>query len=188
MNVYDFDNTIYDGESTVDFFLMCMRRHPSLIRLLPIIIIKLIRYKSCKADIEEIRAFAEKYACKLIKTIGNTDQEVKRFWDKNMKKVKAYYIKQRKNDDLIVSAAPELILSEFSRRMGGIKYICSEIDMSTGKIGRICFGENKKEILTKEYPNISIDRFFTDSMNDRAVINMAKKAYLVKRSKIRRIK
>lgn len=188
MNVYDFDNTIYDGESTVDFFLMCMRRHPTLIRLLPMIIIKLIRYKKCKTDIEEIRRFAEKYACKLIKIIGNTDKEVKKFWDKNMKKVKAYYINQRKNDDLIVSAAPELLLAEFSKRMGGIKYICSTIDLDTGKIGRICFGENKKELLKKEYPDISIDKFFTDSMNDRVLIDMAKKAYLVKGSKIRKIK
>ena len=26
MTVYDFDNTIYDGESTFDYFLFCLRR------------------------------------------------------------------------------------------------------------------------------------------------------------------
>lgn len=31
MNVYDFDGTIYDGDSTVDFYLYCIRKHPWLI-------------------------------------------------------------------------------------------------------------------------------------------------------------
>lgn len=26
MNVYDFDETIYDGDSTVDFYKYCLRR------------------------------------------------------------------------------------------------------------------------------------------------------------------
>ena len=25
-NIYDFDKTIYDGDSTVDFFLFCLKR------------------------------------------------------------------------------------------------------------------------------------------------------------------
>ena len=27
MNVYDFDKTIYDGDSTADFYLFSLRRH-----------------------------------------------------------------------------------------------------------------------------------------------------------------
>lgn len=30
-NIYDFDKTIYDGDSTVDFFLFCLKREPILI-------------------------------------------------------------------------------------------------------------------------------------------------------------
>lgn len=30
MNVYDFDGTIYNGDSTVDFYLYCLREHPGL--------------------------------------------------------------------------------------------------------------------------------------------------------------
>ena len=32
MNVYDFDKTIYDGDSTVDFFKYCIKRDPRLLR------------------------------------------------------------------------------------------------------------------------------------------------------------
>ena len=30
MNVYDFDGTIYDGDSTVDFLIYMYRKHPGL--------------------------------------------------------------------------------------------------------------------------------------------------------------
>ena len=35
MNVYDFDGTIYDGDSTVDFFLHALKRNPSVLLHLP---------------------------------------------------------------------------------------------------------------------------------------------------------
>ena len=35
MNVYDFDNTIFRGDSTVRFILFCLGRHPMLWTRLP---------------------------------------------------------------------------------------------------------------------------------------------------------
>lgn len=35
MNVYDFDETIYDGDSTVDFYKYCLRRRPYIIFRFP---------------------------------------------------------------------------------------------------------------------------------------------------------
>ena len=188
MNVYDFDNTIYDGESAFDFFVMCMKKHPSLIKLLPLILVKLIKYKRCKISTEELKDLVEKYAYQVITTIGNMDEMVKKFWDKNMKKIKPYYLEQRREDDLIVSATADFLLSEFSRRMGGVTYICSEVDLKTGKLKKVCFRKNKAEILKKEYPDINIDKIFTDSMNDKSIIDLAKEAYLVKGDKVRKIK
>ena len=31
MNVYDFDGTIYDGDSSIDFYLFCIKRKPSIL-------------------------------------------------------------------------------------------------------------------------------------------------------------
>jgi len=36
MNVYDFDGTIYNGDSTVDFFLFALKRKPSLLLNVPV--------------------------------------------------------------------------------------------------------------------------------------------------------
>ncbi|MFR5794270.1 MAG: HAD family hydrolase [Christensenellales bacterium] len=35
IDVYDFDGTIYDGDSTVDFTRFCLRRHPGVLAGLP---------------------------------------------------------------------------------------------------------------------------------------------------------
>lgn len=35
MNVYDFDNTIYKGDSTAHFYFFCLKRHPSMIKYIP---------------------------------------------------------------------------------------------------------------------------------------------------------
>ena len=35
MNIYDFDGTLYDGDSTFDFLRYSIKKHPSLVRFLP---------------------------------------------------------------------------------------------------------------------------------------------------------
>ena len=45
MNVYDFDKTIYDGDSTVDFYIYCLKKFPQIIILLPMQLIAIIKYK-----------------------------------------------------------------------------------------------------------------------------------------------
>ena len=32
MNVYDFDKTIYKGDSTLDFYFFCLRKKPIIIK------------------------------------------------------------------------------------------------------------------------------------------------------------
>ena len=35
MNAYDFDETIYDGDSTRDFYFYCVKKFPSVLKFLP---------------------------------------------------------------------------------------------------------------------------------------------------------
>ena len=34
-DLYDFDKTVFNGESGSEFWLFCLKRHPSIIRFLP---------------------------------------------------------------------------------------------------------------------------------------------------------
>ena len=44
MNVYDFDNTIYDGESFIDLFIFLFKKDPSLVKYIPDVINGLYNY------------------------------------------------------------------------------------------------------------------------------------------------
>ena len=43
--LYDFDGTIYDGDSSVDFFKFCLKKDKSIYKMLPKMFIKFIAYK-----------------------------------------------------------------------------------------------------------------------------------------------
>lgn len=40
LNVFDFDDTIYKGDSSIDFYLFCLKENVRLIRYLPIQIMR----------------------------------------------------------------------------------------------------------------------------------------------------
>ena len=74
------------------------------------------------------------------------------------------------------------------KRMGIKHYIGSSIDKETGKFIRLCFLENKVKAFYEIYPDRHIENFYTDSMNDKAMMDIADNVYLVKKNKITKIK
>ena len=58
----------------------------------------------------------------------------------------------------------------------------------TGKFIRLCFLENKVKAFREIYPDRHIENFYTDSMNDKAMMDIADNVYLVKKNKITKIK
>ena len=44
MNAYDFDKTIYDGDSTADFYIFCLKKHKSIILLSPSLLCAFCRF------------------------------------------------------------------------------------------------------------------------------------------------
>lgn len=188
MNVYDFDNTIYDGETVVDFYLFCLSKRPSLIKYMPLMLVMLSRYKLGRISVKELEEKAAKYAFKIIMSIDSTEKAISEFWNKNEHKIKSFYKKSKRDDDIIISASCGFILREGCRRLGIKNLICSEIDNRTGEIKQVCFRTNKPAILKKLYPGIVVDNFYTDSLNDTPMIEISKNAYLVRKNKITKIK
>ncbi len=184
MNVYDFDNTIYDGESVVDFYLFLLKKNPRLIRILPKVIQMLLKYKACRISEEELLATAQNYATKLFRYAQDKDL-VSEFWSKNQKKIKKFYLENKKEDDVIISASSGFLIGSICRKIGIKKVIASEIDIRTGEILQICYRKNKPEIFKKHFPDAVIDEFYTDSMNDSPMFKLAKKVYLVKGNKVK---
>ena len=188
VNVYDFDNTIYDGETLVDFILYYIKTDRKIWKYVPKLIIIAIKDAlhlfTVEQAIEAYASFLEGYYVNL----GDTTQNVIKFWDKNEKKIKPWYAKVQKESDIIVSGSTDFILDEIMKRMGIKHYIGSSIDKKTGKFIRLCFLDNKVKAFREIYPDKHIENFYTDSMNDKAMMDIADNVYLVKKNKITKIK
>ena len=188
MNVYDFDNTIYKGESSLDFFIYCVKQNPKQLKFMPSVIYTLAKYKLCLITAEELIKTGEKFALEFINNIKNIDTVTKDFWDGHQHKIKSFYLKNQKSDDCIISASPSFLLKEIANRLNITNLICSEVDKTTGKINKLCFSKEKARLFTKHFPDVDIDCFYTDSMNDKPMIDISKSAYIVKGNRIKKIK
>ncbi len=189
MNVYDFDNTIYDGESTLDLFFFYLRRQPRLLRNLPTVLSAFARYKRGEVTLEEM---TDRYLPMVEKEILNVcdfENDPAVFWDAHMDKIKPLYRKLQREDDLIITASPDFTIEEICRRLGIRRYLTSVIDRETGKIERINARKNKTRFFFEQYGGETIDNFYTDSVeNDLPLIEAARHAFVVKGEKIIQIK
>ena len=189
MNVYDFDNTIYDGESCLDMFFWFIRKDPSLIRFIFKAVYAFAEYKKGNVAVEQA---LERYAPLVEDYLRRNPgilSDTSSFWDSHMNKIKPFYSGIQKPDDLIITASPEQSVREICKRLGIKHFIGSVIDEDTGRITRFCMRENKPKAFLELYPGESIDSFYTDSPeNDSPLIEIAEKAYLVRKNKISRIK
>lgn len=188
MNAYDFDNTIYDGESLFDFYLFCLRKNIKFIKYLKVAVVSLIKYKLCIITLDKLIKLCSKYVYDFLTDVGNIEGAVKEFWDKNEHKIKPWYFEKKKDDDLIISANFNIFLEEILNRIGISNYISSEVDPVNKEVTQLCFRSNKVSLYHKKYKQAEIDSFFTDSRNDMPMINISKNAYLVKNNKIIKIK
>lgn len=188
MNVFDFDNTIYDGESAIDYFKYYLKKDPSLVKYIPAIIVAVIKYKRGKITVEQMLS---KYCSRVMDYIvksGDFSDDIIEFWDIHEKNIKPLYKSLQSDDDLIISCSPEFSLDEICKRLNIKSYIGTDIDAVTGEVRRLCFRENKVKAFKEIYPNAQIDNFYTDSLNDKPLIDISKNAFLVKGNKIEKIK
>ncbi len=189
MNVYDFDNTIYDGESCFDLFLFYVRKDPGLLRLLPKVLAAFAKYKRGKVTAE---AFLRENAALVeqeLRKIPDLEGDMREFWDGHMRKIKPFYQQLRREDDWIVTAAPDFSMREVCRRLGVRNCVSSRVDPETCRILHFNLRERKIEAFRAACPDARIDSVYTDSpVNDAPLIEMAEHAYAVRGNRIRQIK
>lgn len=186
MNVYDFDNTIYDGESALDFFWFCMRKKPVLVKVLFPILRDLLKYKTCRMSKEEFRDRGAYYTESFFDLFDDIYEVIYEFWDSHEHKIRNFYSRIKREDDVIVTANIDVLVDVIFHRMGVKNYIATHFDMDTGKLGEVCFGEVKAKLFKEKYGD-NIDKFFTDSYNDKPLMDMANEVYMVKRGVIEKL-
>lgn len=176
MNVYDFDKTIYDGDSTLEYYFFCVKRYPAVLCCVPQQLYGLLKYK---VGIIDKTQFKEEFYCFLYK-IKNIDETIKAFWDSNQYKIKDWYKMQQKSDDLVISASPEFLLEEICKRINICNLIASRVDKKTGHYnGYNCYGIEKVKRYKEKYGKQNISCFYSDSKSDEPFALISEKAFMV---------
>lgn len=182
MNVYDFDGTIYDGESVFDFYLYSVKKQPALLKYLFVVVKTLIAYKLCRLSEEKLLSLGKMYAKQYLSEVKDIDKLVVTFWDTHQHKIKPYYLLQKREDDVVISATADFLLEEILQRIGVTHVLSTQIDKYTGEITQLCYRKTKAALFCKNYPDVVIENFYTDSLNDAAMMKLAKRTYLVEKN------
>ena len=175
MNVYDFDGTIYDGDSSVDFFLYALKQKPSLLRYIPRQAWGFLLYGLKRISKTELKEYFFSFLSGM-----DAERLAEDFWNQNQHKIYEWYLDQQQPDDIIISASPEFLLKPICQRLGVQHLIASTVDVQSGKFsGENCRGEEKVQRLAKEYNITQIDNFYSDSHSDLPLAQIANNAFLI---------
>ena len=177
MNVYDFDHTMYAGDTTIDFYIYCIKKQPKILAYLPRQVLGLLRYVFGSYDKTSFKQCFYLF----LQGITDVDLTITSFWDTHIKKIKPWYLEKHHSDDVVISASPEFLLWEVCRKLGIRNLIASRVDKYTGIYsGLNCYGEEKLARFRKEYPNQSINEFYSDSLSDIPLGKISKNFFVIK--------
>ena len=180
MNAYDFDKTIYDGDSTIDFWKFCMIRYPRCRRY---ILHAVLYYLTFHLKLCSREKFKREFY-QFVREIPDVTASVKEFWNGHITHIGQWYRDVSKDTDLIISASPDFLILPICKRLN-VRGIASEVNPLTGELlGSNCRGEEKVKRFNEVYPNETIDDFYSDSLSDLPLASIAHHAYLVKNQKI----
>lgn len=182
---YDFDKTIYKGDSSTDFFFYMIFSRPYLLLFAPYFLVVFALYGM---KIVKKKKFKE---CMFffIPWYSNIEKIVDKFWEKNANKIMKWYPPQKKaEEDVFVSASLLFIIKPVLQMLNIKNYIATNYNVKTGKIyGKNCYGEAKVEEFKRVYPKATLEAFYSDSLSDLPMMRIADKAYLVNGEEVKEI-
>lgn len=181
MNAYDFDQTIFQPDSSYCFVMFYLKRHPwALLKTLPGVASAGIRLMMKKAN---TKALKEKVFA-FLADLEDVDGEVSAFWRQHRANVEPWYLNQRRDDDLIISASPEFLLRPIAEELG-FGLIATVMDKNTGRIiGKNCHDMEKVRRFREVYGDATPERFYSDSLSDSPMAEISESAFLVDKGKI----
>lgn len=218
MRVFDFDGTIYKGESLFDLYLFSVRYEPRVLKYVAPVVQCGIRYKTGHAELQKMERKLGRIIHRYLLDIDSSKRVARLCGSGSASTVpgkreggsdaaahaglnalsEAFWERKFRKiktwytpqpDDVVVTASFDLTVGEACRRLGVTNLIASTIDPETLEISHLNFRTNKAKRFREVYgPDAVIDEFYTDSYHDQSMIDMARTAYLVKGNKLIRIK
>lgn len=173
MNGYDFDKTIYDGDSFTHFYLFCLLHFPYLVLLIPVQALYILCWGWTRHRLKQCFAI-------YLPFVPNKPKQIEKFWQKNAKRIKQWYLRQKQPTDVVISASPEFLLKPICTRLGIQTLIATQMNLNDGRIqGKNCYGEQKVHALKEMLGNIQFEAFYSDSPSDFPLMQLSKQAFFV---------
>lgn len=181
---YDFDGTVYDGDSTLDFYLHCLAHVPGVVATISGDVLDAVRFRMGLLPRQE---FKERFFMRLMPRI-DADEMVGRFWDSHRSKMRPWYLDRMEGDDVFLSASPDFLLRPLLEDLGIRSIIATEVDPATGRfLGPNMRGEEKVTAYRGTFGDDGPDEFYTDSLSDLPMIRISKESFLVTGPVVRRL-
>lgn len=181
MKVFDFDNTIYRGESSVDFSFYMIRHNKKILRYVPTILFSLAGYKLCLLKKEKLEAIINNFFEGVLDGTESPPVFVKPFWETHACRLNEKILKLIEPDDVIISASPIFLIDGIREKLNTEKIIGTEVDLQQKKVTWFNFGDNKVKRYKALYGDRQIDAFYTDSNNDKDLMGISREVFIVKK-------
>lgn len=181
MNIYDFDGTLYLGDSTRDFLIYSIKKHPSLIRFLPS-----QGWAAALYFLGKLPKTAMKERIYRMFTGYDAPGLLEEFWNKHQHKVFPWYPGGlQREDDIVISASPEFLLEPICQRLGIRHLMASRVDPRTGAYtGENCWGPEKVIRLKDQMGITHCEGFYSDSYSDQPLADISDTAYRIDKGQI----
>ena len=181
MNAYDFDQTIFQPDSSYAFLMYCLRHYTRAVLyaapgMLYAAALRLVGAMDTRQLKEKVFGF--------LPYLEDVDRIVEEFWAEKEAGLEPWYLLQKREDDLIISASPDFLLRPIADKLG-VQLIATPMDRHSGLIlGKNCHDYEKVTRFIREYPHEKPERFYSDSLSDSPMAWYSHRAYLVDKGKL----
>ena len=185
IDVYDFDGTIYDGDSTADFVLFSLRRQPT------------VQLGMLHVAAAPLKLAPKRYNLTQFKTVlfgemskrFNLEAEAEAFWlsEKTRAKLGKWFDSTPRDLPIVIaSASPEFELKHAAKILGVKTLIGTKCDMKTGALtGKNCKGAEKISRIREVIGEYEVRAMYTDDAKaDGPLLAIAREKYIVTHGKV----
>lgn len=174
MNCFDFDQTIFKGNSMRRFFFFCLLRLPYLLLYLPVQIIAALLYAVRILNKDAFLRAAEGF----VLFVPCKRRFVQSFWKHNFRRIKEWYLQIRASNDVVISASPQWLVRPACDLLE-VTCIATDASPKTYLCGTHCYGAQKIAYFQRTFPQTQPKAFYSDSLSDEPMLRLAEKGYLV---------